>query len=121
MLEELVQTRVSRELKADLYGTASAPGVVEGIARVIIDQDQLREVQPGEILVALGTAAPWTPIFGIISGVVTDGGGALSHAVIVAREYGIPCVAGTIEGTAKIKTGSRIRVDGDNGAVYILA
>ena len=111
---------VKPELKADLYGTASAPGVIEGIARVIIDQDQLREVQPGEILVAPGTAAPWTPIFGIISGVVTDGGGALSHAVIVAREYGIPCVAGTIEGTSKIKTGNRIRVDGDNGAVYIL-
>jgi phosphohistidine swiveling domain-containing protein len=111
---------VKPELKADLYGTASAPGVVEGIARVIMSQEQLREVQPGEVLVAPGTAAPWTPIYGVISGVVTEGGGALSHPVIVAREYGIPCVAGTIEGTAKIKTGMRIRVDGDNGAVYIL-
>ena len=111
---------VKPELKADLYGTASAPGVVEGIARVIMSQDQLREVEPGEILVAPGTAAPWTPIYGVISGVVTDGGGALSHPVIVAREYGIPCVAGTIEGTSKIKTGNRVRVDGDNGAVYIL-
>jgi phosphoenolpyruvate-protein kinase (PTS system EI component) len=52
--------------------------------------------------------------------VVTDGGGALSHAVIVAREYGIPCIAGCIEGTAKIKTGNRLKVDGDNGVVYIL-
>ena len=111
---------VKPELKADLYGTASAPGVVEGVARVIMGQDQLREVQPGEILVAPGTSAPWTPIYSIVSGVVTDGGGALSHPIIVAREYGIPCVAGCIEGTSKIKTGNRIRVDGDNGAVYIL-
>lgn len=111
---------VKPELKADLYGTASAPGVVEGIARVIMTQEQLREVQPGEILVAPGTAAPWTPIYDIIIGVVTDGGGSLSHPVIVAREYGIPAVAGCIEGTSKIKTGNRIRVDGDNGAVYIL-
>jgi pyruvate,water dikinase len=111
---------VKPELKADLYGTASAPGVVEGVARVIMSQDQLREVQPGEILVAPATAAPWTPIFGIISAVVTDGGGALSHAVIVAREYGIPCIAGCIEGTSKIKTGMKLKVDGDNGVVYIL-
>jgi len=111
---------VKPELKADLYGTASAPGVVEGIARVIMEQAHLHEVQPGEIVVAPGTTAAWTPIFGIISGVVTDGGGTLSHPVIVAREYGIPAVAGTIEGTATIKTGMKIRVDGDNGAVYIL-
>lgn len=111
---------VKPELKADLYGTASAPGLVEGVARVIMSQEQLREVQPGEILVAPGTAAPWTPVYSIISAVVTDGGGSLSHPVIVAREYGIPAVAGTIEGTSKIKTGNRLRVDGNNGVVYIL-
>jgi phosphohistidine swiveling domain-containing protein len=111
---------VKEELKADLYGTASAPGVVEGIARVIMSQEHLSEVQPGEILVAPGTAAPWTPVYDIIIGVVTDGGGSLSHPVILAREYGIPAVAGCVEGTAKIRTGSKIRVDGDNGVVYIL-
>jgi pyruvate,water dikinase len=111
---------VREELKADLYGAAAAPGLVEGIARVIMTVDKMAELKPGEILVAPGTAAPWTPAFGIAGGVITDGGGALSHPVIVAREYGIPCVAGCVEGTKKIKTGNRVRVDGDNGVVYIL-
>jgi len=111
---------VREELKADLYGAASAPGVVEGVARVIITEDKLAEIQPGEILVAPGTSAPWTPAFEIIKGVVTDGGGALCHAVIVAREYGIPAVTGCLEATKKLKTGDRVRVDGGLGVVYIL-
>jgi pyruvate,water dikinase len=111
---------VREELKADLYGAASAPGVVEGVARVIITEDKLAEIQPGEILVAPGTSAPWTPAFEIIQGVVTDGGGALCHAVIVAREYSIPAVTGCLEATRKIKTGDRVKVDGDLGVVYIL-
>jgi len=111
---------VREELKADLYGAASAPGVVEGVARVIMTEDKLAEIQPGEILVAPATSAPWTPAFEIIKGVITDGGGALCHAVIVAREYGIPAITGCLEATKKIKTGDRVKVDGDLGVVYIL-
>jgi len=111
---------VREELKADLYGAASAPGVAEGVARIIMTEDKLAEIQPGEILVAPGTSAPWTPAFEIVKGVVTDGGGALCHAVIVAREYGIPAVTGCLEATRKIKTGDRVRVEGDLGVVYIL-
>lgn len=108
------------ELKADLYGTASVAGVVEGIARVIPDEKSMHELQAGEILVAATTMSTWTPLFSIAKAVVTDGGGALSHAVIVGREYGLPVVAGTLEATRKIRTGMRIRVDGDRNAVYIL-
>jgi pyruvate,water dikinase len=111
---------VREDVKADLYGAASSPGVAEGIARVIVTEDKLAELQPGEILVAPGTSAPWTPAFEIIKGVITDGGGALSHAVIVAREYGIPAVTGCLKATKKIKTGDRVRVDGDLGVVHIL-
>ena len=111
---------VREDIKADLYGAASAPGVTEGIARVIFTEDRLGEIQPGEILVAPGTSAPWIPAFEIINGIVTDGGGALSHAIIVAREYGIPAVAGCIEATQKIKTGDKVKVDGDLGVVYII-
>jgi len=111
---------VREDVKADLYGSASSPGVVEGIAHVIVTEDKLAELQPGEILVAPGTSAPWTPAFEIIKGVVTDGGGALSHAVIVAREYGIPAVTGCLEATRKLKTGDRVRVDGNLGVVHIL-
>ena len=111
---------VREELKADLYGASAAPGVIEGIARVIMSGDQLPELQPGEILVAPGTSASWSVVFSIVAGLVTDGGGALSHPVIMAREFGLPCVSGCVEGTQKIKTGARIRVDGDQGVVYIL-
>ena len=110
---------VREELKADLYGAASAPGVAEGVARVIMTEDKLAEIKPGEILVAPGTSAPWTPAFEIIKGLITDGGGALCHGVIVAREYGIPAVTGCLEATRKIKTGDRVKVDGDLGVVYI--
>jgi pyruvate,water dikinase len=111
---------VKPELKADLYGAASAPGVAEGIARFIPDEEHFGELQPGEILVTVATASNWTPLFNIASAVVTDAGGQLAHAVIVGREYGLPVVAGTGEATKKITTGQRIRVDGINGAVYIL-
>ncbi len=112
---------VRDDVKADLYGAAATPGVVEGVARVIMTEDKLAELQPGEILVAPGTSAPWTPAFEIISGVIIDGGGALSHAVIVAREYGIPCLAGTLDATRKIKTGDRVKLDADLGVVHILS
>ena len=110
---------VREELKADLYGGGAAPGVAEGVARVIMTESDLGELQPGEILVAPGTSSQWTPAFEIIKGIVTDGGGALSHAVIVAREYGIPAVTGCQEATRKIRTGDRIKVDGDLGIVFI--
>lgn len=112
---------VREELKADLYGAAAAPGVVEGVARVIMNESQLSELNSGEILVAPGTSASWAVVFSIVAGLVTDGGGALSHPVIMAREFGLPCVSGCVEGTRKIKTGERIRVDGDQGVVYILS
>ena len=111
---------VREEFKADLYGSASVPGVAEGVARVIMTENELGELQPGEILVAPGTSAQWTPVFEIIKGLVTDGGGALSHAVIVAREYGVPAVTGCQEATRKIKTGDRVKVDGDLGIVFIV-
>ena len=112
---------VRPELKADLYATGWSAGVVEGTARVIWSEAQFSELQPGEILVAPFTHTDWTSLFWLASGVVTDHGGALAHAVIVGREYGLPVCAGTLEATAKIKTGDRIRVDGDNGCVYILS
>ena len=111
---------VREELKADLYGAAAAPGVAEGVARLIMGADRLSELKKGEILVAPGTSAAWTVAFNLIKGLITDGGSVLSHPVIMARESGIPCVAGCVEGTQKIKTGQKVRVDGNLGVVYIL-
>jgi len=108
------------ELNADLYGICGSGGVAEGTARVIMEESQLDEVQKGDILVSASTAPSWTPVFGLLNGVVVDRGASLSHSAIVSREYGIPCVINVFEGTSKIKTGQRIKVDGDNGVVYIL-
>ena len=108
------------ELNADLYGVCGSGGTCEGIARVIMEESQLDEIEEGDILVAVSTSPSWTPVFGLLSGVVVDRGASLSHSAIVSREYGIPCVINVFEGTSKIKTGQRIKVDGDNGVVYIL-
>ncbi len=111
---------VKPELKADIYGGAAAPGVAEGTARVIMSEAEFDQVQPGEILVTPNTSPVWTPLFGIVKAVITDAGGALAHCVIVGREYGIPVVAATMDGSMKIKTGQKLRVDGDNCCVYFL-
>lgn len=108
------------EIKADLYGVSGSPGVAEGIARVVLQESDLIEVKSGEILVAPATYPSWTPIFALVRGVVVDRGASLSHAAIVGREYGIPVVMNVFEGTKVIKTGQRIRVDGDLGTVTIL-
>ena len=81
----------------------------------------LNQVQLGEILVCGGTTTEWTPVFGIIRACVCDTGGSLTHAAIVSREYGIPCVVGTAVATQTIKTGDRVRVDGRAGTVQVLA
>ncbi len=103
-----------------LSGFAASPGVAEGIARVLTNADQLAELQDGEILVAPVTAPSWAPVFRKIAGTVTDSGGMMSHAAIVCREYGLPAVTGTAFATKAIKTGMRVRVDGDNGTCTIL-
>jgi phosphoenolpyruvate synthase/pyruvate phosphate dikinase len=111
---------VRPELKADLYGSCGSPGLAEGTARVIMTEDELHLVQENDILVAASTSPSWTPIFSMIKGVVVDRGASLSHAAIVGREYGIPVVMNVFEGTTKIKSGQRIKVDANMGAVYIM-
>ncbi len=103
-----------------LTGCAASPGVVEGTARVVLDLEQLAGLQPGEILVAPVTSPSWTPVFGKIGAAVSDIGGIMSHAAIVSREYGLPAVVGTGTATSRIRTGDRLRVDGDAGTVTIL-
>src|SRR5689334_3887153 len=104
----------------DLRGSAAAPGVVEGPARVVRSVNEIGEVRDGEILVCGSTSPAWAPIFNRISATVTDIGGVMSHAAIVCREYGLPAVVGTGRATAQIRTGQRIRVDGGAGTVTVL-
>jgi pyruvate,water dikinase len=126
MLWGITTERLQQWLSVDgdgtgvLTGLAGSPGVAEGRARVILDVDQLGEIEDGEILVAPTTATGWTPVFCKIAAAVLDLGGIMSHAAIVAREYGLPAVVGTGSGTKRIKTGDRVRVDADAGTVTIL-
>jgi pyruvate,water dikinase len=92
---------------------------VTGVARVIHGPEEFDQMQPGDILVAKITTPAWTALFALASGVVTDVGGPLSHSSIVAREYHIPAVLGTGVATERVRSGQRITVDGDAGAVMI--
>jgi phosphoenolpyruvate synthase/pyruvate phosphate dikinase len=108
------------ELRADLLGLPGSPGLVEGLARVVHVWEDLQQVQKGEILVAPAISPDWMYIFPHIRAVVTDTGGMLAHAPILSREFSIPCVSNVKTGTQLIKTGQRIRVDGNTGAVWLL-
>lgn len=103
-----------------LKGLAVSAGVLEGIARVVLRSDEDTRVAPGEILVAPFTDPGWAPYFVAAGALVVDLGGMLSHGSIIAREYGIPAVVNVGHGTRRIRSGSRIRVDGFRGEVTIL-
>ncbi len=100
-----------------LSGTGASPGIADGPARVIRGVNELQSVREGDILVASNTDPGWTPVFGLISGLVVQTGGMLSHAAIVAREYGIPAVTGVAGACSLIEPGRRIMVDGNTGRV----
>jgi pyruvate,water dikinase len=100
-------------------GEGVSRGIVEGIVRVV-DDPSFAEVEPDEILVAPTTDPSWSSIMFISSALVVDIGGALSHAAVVARELGIPCVVNTRSGSRDLHTGDRVRVDGSAGTVEIL-
>jgi phosphohistidine swiveling domain-containing protein len=102
-----------------LSGVGASPGVVEGPVRVVTDPD-CDDVQPGEILVAPVTDPAWAAIMFISAGLVVDIGGQLSHAAVVARELGIPCVMGIPDATKRLRTGDVCRIDGHAGTVEIL-
>jgi rifampicin phosphotransferase len=102
-----------------LPGMPVSSGVIEGIARVITDPTKAT-INKGEILVAPFTDPGWTPLFINASGLVMEIGGLLTHGTVVAREYGIPAVVGITDATKKIKTGQKIRVDGNAGFVMII-
>lgn len=104
-----------------IQGRPASRGVVEGTVRVAKSISDAREVQRGEILVAPVTDVGWTPYFTVIAALVTDIGSSVSHGAVVAREYGLPCVVNTLVATQVLKTGDRVRVDGDRGLITRLS
>lgn len=100
-----------------IRGVPASPGTVVGTVRIIRDEEGFGDLAAGEVLVCAFTNPAWTPLFALAGAVVTDAGGAASHAAIVAREYGIPAVMGTGTATRLLRDGERVSVDGTRGTV----
>ena len=104
-----------------LVGNPGCPGLYRGRARVVLEPSDPAALEPGDVLVAPMTDPAWTPLFVPAGAVVVDVGAALSHAIIVSRELGIPCVVSATDATARIPDGAEIEVDGATGKVTILS
>lgn len=102
-----------------LRGTGASAGTCRATARVVEGPDDFARVRPGDIVVARASNPGWVPLFGIAGGFVTDTGGVLSHAAVVAREYGVPAVVGTGDATARIRDGQIVELDGTTGFVRL--
>jgi pyruvate,water dikinase len=118
MAEELAPAALRSE--AGVVGLAASPGVATGTVRVIASSKDLHRVRPGDIVVCPATTPSWTVIFQRAAAVVTDGGSALCHAAIVAREHGIPAIVATGNATRQLRDGQRVQVDGNRGTVSLV-
>lgn len=103
-----------------LRGHAGSTGRARGCARVVHRAADAARVRRDDILVAPTASPAWTPLFGVVAGVVTDTGGVLGHAATIAREYGVPAVVGVPGATARIPDGAEVEVDGATGVVRLL-
>jgi pyruvate,water dikinase len=113
--------RKASTVAGEITGIGASPGVVEGIARVVLREDQFDDVRAGDVLVCQMTNPAWVVLFTKIVGLVTDAGGTVSHPAVLSREFGIPAVVGTSVGTQQIRNGDRIRIDGTTGIVHVLS
>lgn len=105
---------------AALTGLACSPGQVRGRVRVLKSIHDSESLLKGEIMVVPYTDPGWTPLFGLSAGVITETGGLLSHAALIAREYSIPAVLNVPDATEKLETGMQIELDGSSGRILIL-
>jgi pyruvate, water dikinase len=130
---ETVHSRKAASATADEYHLTGKPGpalvrgqavgekIGTGRAHVVLDIKELEQVQQGEVLVARNTDPDWEPVMRRVAAIVTDEGGRTAHAAIVSREFGIPCIVGTGDATAALKTGQEVTVccaEGSEGHVY---
>jgi phosphohistidine swiveling domain-containing protein len=104
-----------------LKGTGCSVGRVKALARVVTTLADCSNLRPREVLVTRSTDPAWTPVFGLVSGIVTEVGGLLSHGAVLGREYGLPTVLNVQGATNIIKTGQILEVDGNLGIVRILS
>jgi pyruvate,water dikinase len=112
--------RFAKEDEAIVRGTGASAGIVSGPARVVLGPDDFGRVRPGDIIVAPSSNPSWVPLFSIAGGLVTNTGGVLCHAAVVARELDLPAVVGTGDATTRIADGQTLELDGTTGFVRLL-
>ena len=115
-----VEAKPAAGVGAQISGISGSPGVVRGTAKIVLDSCDPTALDPGDILVAPHTDPSWTPLFMTAGAVVVDVGGQISHAVIVCRELGLPCIVSATAATQTIPHGATIEVNGDTGVVTVL-
>ena len=103
-----------------MRGISASPGRYEGTARIVTGPAQFDKLRAGDVLVARSTSPTYNVVLPMLGALVTDRGGALSHAAIVSREFGIPGVVGCRDATQRIPDGARVRVDGSAGECMVL-
>jgi pyruvate,water dikinase len=103
-----------------LRGTGASVGIARGPARVALGPDDFGRIQPGDIIVCPSSNPSWVPVFTIAGGLVTNTGGLLAHAAVVAREFGLPAVVGVREATTTIADGRLVEIDGTQGTIRLL-
>lgn len=120
IVRELFNVSSRKAAPRTVAGLPVHPGVYEGPARIISGPQDFNRLQQGDVLVTRTTGPSFNVVLPLLGAIVTDRGGQLSHAAIVAREYGIPAVVGTREATTTFADGVRVRVDGDSGVVHLV-
>lgn len=117
---ESIHAPVMKAGENALMGIPVSPGVTEGRVRVLYHPEEGQSLEVGDILVTTGTNPSWTPLFMKLGGLIMETGGPISHGSVVAREYGLPAVAGVVNATRQLKDGQRVRINGETGSVELL-
>lgn len=120
MYEDLNITQPTTQENAIVQGQVGCAGKAEGIVQIVDPDDLAQELPANSVLVCGVTTPDYIPLMQQAVAVVTDQGGILSHAAIIARELGKPCIVGTMDATSKLKSGQKVKVDGTSGSVILL-
>jgi pyruvate,water dikinase len=112
--------RIASDVPGELRGTGASRGIARGTARVAHTPDDFGRILPGDIIVCPSSNPSWIPVFAIAGGLVTNTGGVLSHAAVVAREFELPAVVGVTNATELVPDGTEIEIDGGSGVVRLL-
>ncbi|MBK5297960.1 MAG: hypothetical protein JJE40_12450 [Vicinamibacteria bacterium] len=118
---DVIETRASGEASDLLQGTSACGGRISAPAAVLGDVGEAHRLRRGDVLVTRQTDPGWAPVFCLVSGLVIERGGMLSHGAIIAREFGLPCVVGVADASRRIPHGRRVTLDGDRGTCAIEA